>query len=83
VSEQNYNPNSSRRRGSPSNKAAANVNISGAAGWVALALVLVQLLFSYGIWNRVDLVTMYYRDIKAALLAHGVNPHQHLPTESP
>lgn len=61
----------------------ASVTVSGAAGWVALALVLVQMLFSYGLWNRVDLLMLYYRDIKAALLQHGVNPHPHLPTESP
>jgi hypothetical protein len=61
----------------------ASINISGAAGWIALALVLVQTMFILALWNRYDLLRVYYNDIRTELIARGMNPHPHLPSESP
>lgn len=61
----------------------ASINISGAAGWIALALVLVQTMFLLALWNRYDLLRVYYNDIRTELIARGMNPHPHLPSESP
>lgn len=49
----------------------------------ALALAFVMCIFVFGLYNRHYVLRIYYDDIKAALLQHGVNPHPHLPTESP
>lgn len=76
---------SRNHRYSPSGgKARASVIISDRSlGIVALVLSIVLLVFCYGLWNRIDLLMIYYRDIKGALIQHGVNPHPHLPNEAP
>jgi len=84
MSTQTRKSKASRRHYSPSSRSRASITITDrAVGWIALTLAIVLLVFGVGIWNRVDLLMMYYRDIKGALIAHGVNPHPHLPNESP
>ena len=61
----------------------ASVTIGGAVGYIALALVLVQMLFCYGLWSRYDLLRLFYEDIKTELIRQGMNPHPHMPKESP
>lgn len=62
----------------------ATVTITGTVvGYVALALVLVQTMFILALWNRYDLLRIYYNDIRTELIARGMNPHPHLPSESP
>lgn len=74
--------------------AAANASVSdhGAKSDARLALIfavsaivvsLVLMLFCYGLWARYELLKINYSDLKAAMLLHGMNPHPHLPGESP
>lgn len=74
---------SHNRRYSPSGGKASIVFNSGVIAYVALALVLVQTLFLLALWNRYDLLRVYYNDIRTELIARGMNPHPHMPSESP
>jgi hypothetical protein len=49
----------------------------------ALVLSLLLTLFCWGLWSRVDLLRIFYDDLKTGLVQLGGNPHPHLPSESP
>lgn len=72
-----------KRHYSPSGgRATVTVN-GGVIAYVSLALVLVQTMFLLALWNRYDLLRVYYNDIRTELIARGMNPHPHMPSESP
>jgi hypothetical protein len=54
--------------------------IFGVSGTV---LALAAMLLLYGLWNRQTLLQIFYNDIKTELIARGMNPHPHMPSESP
>lgn len=49
-----------------------------ALGGLAVLCVLV-----YVLWTEVRLANLHLADMKAAMLAHGINPNPHMPGESP
>jgi hypothetical protein len=79
-------------RGNTAPVASASVSDHGARSDARLALIfavsavvvsLVLMLFCYGLWNRYELLKINYSDLKAAMILHGMNPHPHMPGESP
>lgn len=50
---------------------------------VALVIAAILVLGMFGLYNRYFVLKMNYDDLKAAMLLHGIDPHPHLPTESP
>lgn len=73
----------SKRHYSPSGGRASVTISGGVIAYVALALVLTQTLFLLALWNRYDLLRIYYNDIRTELIARGMNPNPHMPSESP
>jgi hypothetical protein len=49
----------------------------------ALGALLVVLVLLYVLYTEYRLVDLHLRDMKAAMLAHGINPNPHMPNESP
>jgi hypothetical protein len=49
-----------------------------ALGGLAVLTVLV-----YVLWTEYRLADLHLRDMKAAMLAHGMDPNPHMPRESP
>lgn len=49
-----------------------------ALGGLAVLTVLV-----YVLWTEYRLADLHLRDMKAAMLAHGLDPNPHMPRESP
>lgn len=47
-------------------------------GGLAVLTVLV-----YVLWTEYRLADLHLRDMKAAMLAHGIDPNPHMPRESP
>jgi hypothetical protein len=37
----------------------------------------------YVLWTEYRLADLHLRDMKAAMLAHGIDPNPHMPRESP
>lgn len=80
----NVSAKSSGKYAPNANASGGSVTInSGVIAYVALALVLVQTMFILALWNRYDLLRVYYNDIRTELIARGMNPHPHMPSESP
>jgi hypothetical protein len=72
------------QHGNNSRASGGNITINGGVvAYIALALVLVQTMFILALWNRYDLLRIYYNDIRTELIARGMNPHPHMPSESP
>jgi hypothetical protein len=92
MNRQHDSPDKSQNaeRGGTNSRAEVNDHGSKTLATIALifgvsgaTLALVLLVFLYGLWNRQTLLQIYYDDIKKELIARGMNPHPHLPSESP
>lgn len=77
----------------PSSSAAnANVSDHGSKSTANMALflsgaafggVVVLAILMHVYWAESRLANLHYADMKAAMLAYGINPNPHLPKESP
>lgn len=45
--------------------------------------LLILTVLTYVLWTEYRLADLHLRDMKAAMLAYGINPHPHMERESP
>jgi hypothetical protein len=61
----------------------ATAQLALLVGGVSFGLLIGTLFLVHILWTEVRLANLHLGDMKAAMLAHGINPNPHLPGESP
>lgn len=63
------------------NKAIAQLALL--ASGISFGLLIGMLFLVHILWTEVRLDNLHLADMKAAMLAHGINPNPHMPGEAP